>query len=265
METILQKVEEYRQQLQNREIFDFDIWWDPLFKDGFFVYDDWEKQCEAFTKHGLNGGLVTSAKAARYDAAEGNAELFGLIDGSQYLGCMVLTPEMFYTSSGEKYVDDLVSRGFAAVRLFPSTYMHSVAPEDLKPIVESLESRGLPLLLWHTQVPFEAIDRLCRAFPNLNIVVEGHDRKLLYHSRQYMPLLMRHKNFFLETHNIVLYREFETIDTFAGCDNLLYGSYFPYYTPYNSIYSILAAEITDEKKSQILSGNANRILRHRGY
>ena len=264
MEEIAQMIATYRETSQHLEVFDFNLWWDPIFRDGFRIYTDWDKQWEDYNQFGLKNGLITSAKAARYDGLEGNAELSALIDGTPLLGCMVLTPELFYSQGGDEYVDTLVSQGFVAARLFPATYMHSMKPADIGSLLEVLETRGVPLLLWHTQVSFDEMDCLCRAYPGLNIVVEGHDRKLLYHARQYMPLLMRHKNFFLETHNIVLYREFENIDSLAGSSNLLYGSYFPYLTPHFSLYPVITAEIGEAQRSGILCGNARRILRAAG-
>ena len=260
METIAQKVTTYKKQIENHEVFDFNLWWDPTFTQGFRTYDAWDKQWEAYAKFGLRSGLVTSAKAARYDALEGNAELLALIDGRFLLGCMVLTPELFYGNAGVRYVDDLLAQGFVAARLFPGTYMHSADPIDLKCLLEVLAERDIPLLLWHTQVSFKEMDRLCQAYPHLNIIVEGHDRKLLYHAREYMSLLMRHKNFYIETHNLILYREYEHIEKLVGCQNLLYGSYFPYNTPNHSLYPVLTAEIGEEQRSGILCGNAKRIL-----
>ena len=292
METIAEKIETYENMLRKSEIFDLNLWWDPVFREGFRTYDDWDKQWNEYTRFGLNQGLVTSAKASRYDALAGNAELAELLEDTgssleltaglsnessaelsagasarlangssvRLSGCMVLTPDMFYKHNGETYIDELMSRGFIAARLFPATYMHSMKPFTIRRLLEALEIRNLPLLLWHTQVSFEEMDRICEAHPGLNIIVEGHNMKLLYHARQYMPLLMQRRNFFLETHNLVLYREFETINSLAGCGNLLYGSYFPYNTPHASLYPIFAAEIEDGRRDGILCGNARRLF-----
>ena len=260
METIAQKINTYKNLIKTHEIFDINLWWDPLFCEGFRVYDNWETGWETYFRFGLKRGLVSSAKAARFDAIEGNVELAKLIDGKSLYGCMVLLPELFYSNDGEKYVDGLIDQGFIAARLFPKTYMHSMNPDDLFDLYKTLETRKLPLLLWHTQVSFDEIDRICKVFPALNIIVEGHDRKLLYHARQYMPLLMRHKNFYIETHGLLLYREFEHINKLVGCQNLLYGSCFPYNTPDHSLYHVFTAEIFDDQRSGILYDNAKRMF-----
>jgi len=256
-------VDEYASMISDSEIFDFCLWWDPVFREGFHTYSDWGTQWEAYMRFGLRRGLVTSAKAARYDAAEGNAELAELIKGGDLplLGCMVLTPEMFYDRNGEKYIDDLVSCGFSAAKLFPVTYSHSMKPFCVGSLLSALEDRGIPLILQHTQVSLEEMDRLCEEYPGLNIVLEGHEQKLLYHARQYTALLIRHSNFFVETHNLVLYREIETIESLAGCENLLYGSGYPYNTPHCSLYHILSAGITEKQRSGVLCDNAMRIMR----
>jgi len=262
MKSVVDMIDEYSQMISNIEVFDFCLWWDPVFRDGFRPYSDWKTQWDAYKKFGLKRGLVTSAKAARYDAGTGNAELAELIgcEDTQLSGCMVLTPELFFDGGGEGYIDALISRGFAAAKLFPLTYSHSMKPFCVGHLLNALADRGIPLILLHTQVSFEEMDRLCVEYPRLNIVLEGHEQKLLYHARQYTALLMRHNNFFIESHNLVLYREIETIGSYTGCENLLYGSCYPYNTPHCSLYHILTADINEKKRNGILCGNARRIL-----
>ena len=64
----------------------------------------------------------------------------------------------------------------------------------------------------------------------------------------------------METHNLALFNEFETIHSIAGSANLLYGSYFPYMTPDFSLYPVYAADITEERKEAIFAGNAKRVF-----
>lgn len=261
MNSIAAKIDFYEKAIQSADVFDVDVWWDPAAKSGFRLYQSWAAQWEAYRKFGIRKGLVTSGIAARYDAYAGNAALSELLAGqTDLLGCMVLTPDMFFYGKGERYVDALVAQGFAAARVFPKNYMHSMQPFAINSLLCVLEERCLPLLLWHSQVDFAEMDRICREHPGLNIVVEGHDMKLLYHARQYTALLMQHPNFYIETHNLVLFRELETLAELAGCDNLLYGSYFPYNTPHHSLYPVTTASITPEQREGILGGNARRIL-----
>ncbi|MBQ2756814.1 MAG: amidohydrolase family protein [Oscillospiraceae bacterium] len=260
--TVQERSDNFKRWIHESDIFDVDIWWDPKFDKGFVCYDDWNKQMEDYMAMGITGGIVTTRDSVVYDAYVGNditAELVKDRDG--FYGCMVVVPEMGYCEDkGEAYVKGMMEKKIVAARLFPKTYIHSMQEYAIGPILDTLEKLGVPLMLWHTEATWDDMGRICENHPNLNVIVEGHDRKLLYHARDYFGLMRKYKNFFVETHNIILFDEFEAIDKYCGCDQLLYGSYFPYMTPNFSLYSIQDAQISEENRQKIISGNAKRIF-----
>lgn len=252
----------FKKWIADSDIFDIDLWWAPTFRQGFVIYDDFEKQMADYKAFGITGGIVTAHAAAFHDGHKGNEELAQLLQGHEgFYGCMVLLPEMGFTpDKGEAYVRGLMDRGFVAARLFPKTYVHSMEEYTVGPILDTLEKLGIPLMLWHTEATWNDMDRICALHPGLKVIVEGHDRKLLYHARDYVGLMRKHSNFYVETHNLVLFNEIETISKYCGCDQLLYGSYFPYMTPHFSLYTIKEAVIAEEDRQKIISGNARRIF-----
>ena len=261
--TVQERSEGYQKWIAESDIFDIDIWWDPTFDQGFVTYQDFEKQMAEYKAFGITGGIITAKASATHDGYVGNAELAELLKGHEgFYGAMVVMPEMGYTEDkGEAYVRGLMEQGFVAARMFPKTYIHSMQEYAVGPILDTLEKLGVPLMLWHTEATWDDMDRICTNHPNLNVIVEGHDRKLLYHARDYVGLMRKHKNFFVETHNLVLFNEFETLYKYCGCDQLLYGSYFPYMTPHFSLYTIMEAVIPEEDRQKIISGNAKRIFK----
>lgn len=260
--SVQKRSDDFKKWIAESDIFDADIWWDPTFENGFITYDDFDKQMADYAAFGIKGGLVTARASQTYDAYVGNAELAKLLKGRDgFYGCMVVLPEMGYVEDkGEAYVKSMMEQGFVAARLFPKTYIHSMQEYCIGPILDTLEKLGVPLLLWHTEATWDDMDRICTNHPNLNVVVESHERKLLYHARDYVGLMRKHKNFYVETHNLVLFNEFETIHKYCGCDQLLYGSDFPIMTPYFSLYPVMQAVIPEEDRQKIMSVNAKRIF-----
>jgi len=260
--SVQKRSDEFKNWIAQSEIFDVDIWWDPTFEDGFVLYSDFDKQMQDYASFGLKKGIVTSRDAAFRDAYEGNAELAEMLkDRDGLYGAMVVLPEMGYTEDkGESYVKGMMEQGFVVARMFPKTYLHSMQEYAIGPILDTLEKLGMPLMLWHTEATWDDMDRICTNHPALNVIVESHTRKLLYHGRDYVGLMRKHRNFFVETHNLVLFNEYETLHKYCGCDQLLYGSYYPYMTPHFSLYPVMQAVIPDEDKEKILAGNAKRIF-----
>ena len=262
MSSVQEKVEAYREAVAKFEIFDTAMWWCPEVEDAFVCYKDWDKQVADFHAAGLNAGLVTSRKAATFNAEQGNEDVAKMVAAHPEIkGCIVVTPDMFlYPGKGEAYLKEMHKRGVVAARMYPGGYYHSSQEWCIGPMMTALENEGLPLLVSHIDTGWDAMARICDAHPRLNVVVESQDRKLLYHARDYLSLLKRFPNFYVETHNLVLFNEYENIYDLVGDGQLLYGSYFPYAEPNFSIYPIFTAKIPDSAKQAIYAGNAKRIF-----
>ncbi len=261
--TVQERSDSFKNWIQESDIFDTTIWWDPNYVDGFVQYTDWDKQMEDYKALGITGGIVTASESAFFDAYNGNELLADLLQRQEgFYGCMVVVPEMAYNEDkGEAYLRDMMEKGFVAARMFPKTYIHSMENYVIGPILDTMEKLGLPLILWHTEADWDIMARICEEHPGLSVIADCHDRKFLYHARDYVGLMRKYKNFYMTTHNLVLFDEFETIDKFCGSDHLLYGSDFPYKTPHFSLYSIQDAQIANEDRQKIISGNAKRIFK----
>ncbi|MEG1515995.1 MAG: amidohydrolase family protein [Clostridia bacterium] len=262
MNTIEERACAYRQSIVDMDIFDTALWWAPQHTDMFVHQDNWEKQLERHAQYGIKGGLVTSHTAANYDPYVGNDELPSLLKGHDNLyGCMVVTPDMFFEKGkGEDYLKRMKDQRVVAARMYPGKYMHSTQEYAIGSLCTALEQVGLPLLVWHIDTGWDAMDRICATHPALNVVMESMDRKLLYHARDYISLLKKHSNFYMETHNLVLFDEYQTLDRLVGCEHLLYGSYYPYMTPDFSLYPIYASDVPTACKQAIFAGNARKLF-----
>jgi len=262
MPTIEKRVENFRDAVRNYDIFDMNIWWAPSLTDAFVRYDDWARQLDDLAQFGINGGIVTAHNAAFYDPYVGNEELLPLLRANEsFYGSIVVTPDMFLNpQKGRDYLSRMREAKVVAARMYPGQYKHSVREYAIGKMCRALEEAKLPLIVWHIDTSWDEIDSICTDHPGLNVVLESMDRKLLYHARDDMALLQAHKNFYLETHNLVLFRELETLYALGGQENLIYGSYFPYMTPNFSTYPVYMAEIPESAKRAVFAGNAKRLF-----
>ena len=73
-----------------------------------------------------------------------------------------------------------------------------------------------------------------------------------------------HANTYLELTAVVRRGVVETLVAGAGSDRILYGTDLPWFDEHYYIGNILAADITDEDRHNILHRNAERILRAAG-
>lgn len=262
MSTIEERSGAYRQAVAGFDIFDTALWWAPQHVDTFAPHTDWERQLEEWRAHGMNGGLVTTHTSAHHDPYLGNDELLKLIQGKDDLcGCMVVTPDMFFKpGAGEEYLRRMKDGRVVAARMYPGKYRHSTQEYAIGKMCAALEREGMPLLVWHIDTGFDAIDRILTQHPGLKVVLESMDRKLLYHARDYIALMQKHENFYLETHNLVLFNEYETLCELVGSGHLVYGSYFPYMNLDFSLFPVYAANISDAEKQAIYAGNARKLF-----
>ena len=211
---------------------------------------------------GITRAVVTNAECLKYDPVVGNEETARLIEEDETLfGCMLLTPEMAASELKLKeYTDRKIAQKFVAARMFPKKMNHSMRKWQVGGILEHLASRRMPLILWHNEVSWDFVDELCSVYPDLPVIIEGNDVKLLYHNRNYLALLKRHPNFYIETHNLVLYSEIDTIVSEIGDENLLFGTYQPYNTVDAAMMPVTAGKMDEASRRKIAGGNLRRLI-----
>lgn len=262
MSSVEEKVNDYRQAVKEYEIIDTALWWAPEFVETLRVYDDSEKLFADHKEYGINGGILTTRNAAFGDYLWGTQEAIDLVKGrDNYYACTVLVPELFYNpEEGADYLKELKDNGVVAGRIYPGKFNFTPKEFAIGPMCEALEALDMPLVVWHIDTTWDIIDEICTNHPKLKVVVESMDRKLLYHQRDYISLMKKHENLYMENHNLVLFNEYDVIDKYCGPYHLMYGSYFTYMDPDFSIYPVYASSLTEEKKQLIFSGNAKRVF-----
>lgn len=258
---IAQKVNDFYQAKSELDFFDLNLWWDPVHNQGFKKFADFGDLYDSLTQYPIRKAVLTHAECNKYDPKTGNAALARLIAGRDNLyGAMVLTAD--HLISGEdvkKYIDSLVDARLVIARLFPKLHNHPMKKNALGDVFQHLNDRRIPLVLWHAQTTWDTIESLCTDYPDLPVIVEGNDVKLLYHNRFYVPLFKKLSNFYLETHNVILFKE---LDVLAGIhpDKLIFGSYYQYNNPDTAMASIVFGNMDKPVKQLIAHGNLDRLI-----
>ncbi len=97
MERIQEKETKYREALNKAELFDCNVWWDPLTDNNLKNYADFEELLSACETEGIQRGIVTDVQAATLDNHTGNERLRSLLKGHKgWYGALVLTPDICF-------------------------------------------------------------------------------------------------------------------------------------------------------------------------
>ena len=259
--TVNAMTEKYNQDKISLDFFDVNCWWDPAHFSAFQRYGSFEEYYASFKKRGIKKAVLTTAESLVYGEASGNETMLSLISGHDDLyGAMVLTPDLMINGVDVgAYIGRMVEQKAVIARVFPRTNRHSIKTWVMGDIFKVLSERRIPLMIWHAETSWDTIDALCAEYPDLPVIVEGNDVKLLYHNRHYIPLFKKHKNLYLETHNVILHNE---VDYFAKLDaeRLLFGTYHLYNTPDAAMSQIVMGDFGADQKQLIAHGNLERLI-----
>ena len=146
----------------------------------------------------------------------------------------------------------------SAVRIFPGEQLYPFDPFYAEDILHICDQLHLPLIvdcpydmLFMTRLP-----DVCKAFPNVPIILL---RFMYNRSRQYMPILKKLPNVYLDMSNHIDVGGMEEVVQRFGSHNLLFGSGLPIHEPSGGLGLLLYAQISDEDRLNIASGNFLRL------
>jgi hypothetical protein len=227
-----------------------------------FVTDfDLETLRQRMSRYGIGGGIVSHFASIGYGQTWGNGRVLEAIRGTGLWAGVVLVPEMFYSETdGRNYLASAISQGARLARLYPRTHNYSVREWCAGAMLRALEDSRVPVMVRHVQVSWEDVRYLCDSYPNLTIILEAVEQKILYHNRLFYPLLERYSNLRLELHNFVAYGAVEDVAERFGADRLIFGSYMPISDPNASIMQVTDARIPDEDKRLIARQNLLQLV-----
>jgi predicted TIM-barrel fold metal-dependent hydrolase len=157
----------------------------------------------------------------------------------------------------ETLLKEMRSHGIQCLRAFPHQNRYLLNQVTMGEQLEAFEALRIPLYLT-IRDGFEYIYAVLKEFPKLTVVIS--DTGCWSSSRYIYPLLKKYENVYYETGGFQEVRGYEQACAQLGCEKLLFGTDFPTNSMGCAKAALLMANITDESKEQIASGNMIRLL-----
>ena len=208
---------------------------------------------------GIQRALVSHTLARTYDPVQGNQILMDEIAGHEtLLPCWTLLPpacgEM---GSLDELMAEMAQAGVRAVRLYPQEHTYSLAEWQCGGLFEALAERRYVLLLDLAQGSWGDIERICRTYPHLAVIVTWVGYRQL---RPLFALLQRCGNLYCDLSNLSTYLGVEEILDRFGSERLIFGTGLPTADPGGPIARLFYTEAPPEALEAIAHGNLDRLL-----
>jgi hypothetical protein len=254
-------IEDYRQRRDALTFLDCNMWVGRTPAPDFFEDFTLPELQQKMQRYHIAGGVVSHFASVHYDVEWGNQQVIDLIQGTGLFAAICLLPDLFYAGgSGRHYLADLAANGARVVRLFPKTHTYALKSWSCGGMFEALSDMRIPVMLWHTEISWSEVHDLCAAYPELPIIVEGAPQKIMYHSRQYYPLLEKFSNFYLEMHNLIAYLSIDEMVKRFGAHPFVFGSNLPMWDPNVTMMGVTHARISQSEKEQLAYNNLRKLM-----
>ncbi|MFQ6098458.1 MAG: amidohydrolase family protein, partial [Armatimonadota bacterium] len=216
--------------------------------------------------YGIEDALVSDSLSREHHPSAGNARIMsGLADQPRLHPCWSLLPQQ----TGELwppgyYVDQMLSSGVRAVRLFPVMHRFCVREWAMGEVYAALEARRIPLFLdfdddapGSDRADWDAVVEVCRSHPRLPVIVSEWR---LRQNRKAYQALSACPNLRLDVSGFWHYRGIEDICARFGAERLLFGTRMPYRDPGCALAMVTYADITEQQRRLVAGDNLRRLL-----
>jgi predicted TIM-barrel fold metal-dependent hydrolase len=151
--------------------------------------------------------------------------------------------------------------GFRAVKLHPECHSREVDHKNYAPAYEEAQRRGCPVLI-HVWGPAAvmAVDRLAPRYPDAKFIMAhtGGDAKTMELA---LGVINRHGNVYGDfAISTALEGNVEWFVREVGSKKVIFGTDMPFFDPAPCVARIAMADISDEEKLDIFSGNITSLM-----
>lgn len=257
---ITQIAEERRALAKELQFFDSNIWLGQ--PEGFPLTEELkpESLAEVLSGRLITGGLISHWRGTRC-AQEGNeAVLRSVTEKNTNLHVILTGLPLFPAESGPIPGAVQMPNVVRAVRIFPKSQGFPLTDWCIGSLCEWLDTKRMPLFIWHTELDWPSLYLIAKAFPELPIVVETQVQKILYHTRPLFALMRDFRNVYLELSNFAGQGFVDYAAREFGAERLIFGSFLPVNDPLVAIGMVIDACISREEKALIAGGNLRRLI-----
>jgi len=224
-----------------------------------------DRSVEYMRAAGVSRALAYSVLARQTDAPEGNAMVLEAANShKELIPSCVITP---YEMPTDELINGMNRENIRVARLFPVSGHFSVHPSVIGTLAEKLQHSGKVLFIdfesldWNGRtINYEAVSQLCKAFPDLPVVLIG---STIVGSRNYPNLLMACPNLHLEISQIFQPGGIRKLVDQGYGHRLIFGSAFPEREPGALLHMLAHSGLNSQETADICSGNLLRLLGQR--
>lgn len=253
--------ENFKKLKQESKIFDINCYL-SYYYDKEDILEDVITPPEQLLNEGIGKLVLTNKRSITNQSYEyANNELFSRVaTNDAFYAAPVIVPEMNLAGKDfSKILDDMIRKKAVILRMFPQFYKHSMKKWQIGDILQKMQERRIPLMLWHTQIEWDDIAEIAENYPKLPVILEGSDQKTIYYVRYFMGLCERYENIYLEMHNFTQYGFLPYLLEHVGYERLLFGSYSPY-NDMNGVLHMIFNHTDQVQREGILGKNFEKIL-----
>jgi len=208
---------------------------------------------------GISRSLVSHTLARFFDPPQGNQILSKELAGREelYPCWTLLPPSCGEMGTVDELLADMAEAGVRAVRLYPREHTYSLDDWQCGEMLTALSERRYVVLLALAESGFSEIERLCRTYPELSLVVTGMGYRQL---RPLFALLSRCPNLYCDLSTFSTYLGVESVLDRYGSDRLLFGTGLPVADPGGPIARVFYTDAPRSDITAMAHGNLERLL-----
>lgn len=163
----------------------------------------------------------------------------------------------------DEFVAAMAEANVRALWAFPSKHRYILNAVACGSLLEVLVEKRVPLFIHRRETSmglagWELAGAVLQDFPSLRLVLVGHGS--WGEDRYFRPLVERYEGFHIDTSRYELDGGIAEFCRRYGPERLLFGSSFPTTSPGGPMLTLAHADIGDEDKQKIASGNLERLL-----
>ncbi|MBE7035683.1 MAG: hypothetical protein E7403_00110 [Ruminococcaceae bacterium] len=161
-----------------------------------------------------------------------------------------MTPQMLLA--------EMKKHSVKTVRFFPFSKQYSMAPYSAGSMIDALSECNVPIFVNYAEMQGAAnIYDLCKNYPKAKFVICDPGYRTV---RFLAPIFESCDNIYLDSSNFIIHNAVARFCQYVGAERMLFGSGMPNASAAAATSLIRYADISDEEKQLIASGNILRLL-----
>jgi len=259
--TVADLAEEYRRIAATMSFYDASLWLGR--PEGFPLAEEMDvaQLTQVLDAHRISGGLISHWRGKSVSPQEGNAALeTAMPRSSERLFAVMTCLPLYPTQPGPLPGLGAPPQNLRGVRLFPRSHGFSLEDYVIGSLCEWTIEHRLPLMMWHSEIPWRQFHRLTGQYPHVLFVIESAPVPIGANLRAVATVMRDYPNIMLEISNVTG-PFLEYAHNRFGPQRLLFGSFLPVNDPRVPQGMLFDADIPEVDRHLIAGDNLWRICR----